>query len=403
MNATSTTLTASLLPAASPAAGLTGLLAGGDAPSTEQQEPGEQGSFTDVLDGLLAALGQPPVQQPVPVPVPVDAALGAPLPATAEPGEVSESDQGSGTPDAGLPAALPASPDAPQRPADDPVLVALRAAQVLPPVVPVPAGVPVTPAAPVTPVAGAQTLDSGAPSAAHVAPPVADAEPTAAPAAPAAGLPDPVVATQPRERTADERAQSAAPSPSSAVAATAPLAGGAAAAVDAPSGGDDPAPVSRQLADAVQQLVRSGEGTHRMTLRLDPGSLGEVRIHLVVRDGGLQVSLAAGPDALAALGEGADELVRLLQAGGPADVRLSVRDLGSDPQQAGQQPGQQQDREAGQQAGRSLSDDRGDHSRRAAPTAPATTDPTTTARPGALRTAPHDPTGRTSSGVDLSL
>lgn len=89
------------------------------------------------------------------------------------------------------------------------------------------------------------------------------------------------------------------------------------------------APVAAQVFPEVTRLVTSGNGTHRVTLQLEPEALGEVRVVLTVRDGAVHVRLAAGSDAQHALLEGAPELRRLLELTGASDTRIVVRDLPS--------------------------------------------------------------------------
>lgn len=392
-----------------------------------------------------------------PVPLPGTGAAAPAVPAVAgQPGTDGGAGEGSeftallaalvAGGEAGIGATVPVPTEVPAPAEDleertDAALVALQAALVLPPLVLVrPVVTPAAPAGAVTPaatsadaVAGdgvvpapAAGLPEGTdPGAALPAPapapaadrPLALADPPAgtSAAAPAgAGGPAPTgerdasAAGQPAEAPAAAAAtgtSGTAVTAGQAAAVAAPVAAAPAGPAATASGpASAPAPVSRQLADTVQQLARSGEGTHRMTLRLDPGSLGEVRVHLVVRDGGLQVHLAAGHEALQALGEGSEELLRLLQTSGPADVRVTVRDLAGG---AGQQTGEQTGQQTGQQTGGAAGgEDRPDRQapqdapdRPAGPTAP----PTTTDRSGTSRTAPHDPTGWTSSRVDLDL
>jgi flagellar hook-length control protein FliK len=68
-----------------------------------------------------------------------------------------------------------------------------------------------------------------------------------------------------------------------------------------------------------------------VTVRLNPESLGEVRVVLTSRRGGLDVSLAGGAEARRALADGAPELQRLLEAVGRGDSRITVRDLAGVP------------------------------------------------------------------------
>ena len=89
--------------------------------------------------------------------------------------------------------------------------------------------------------------------------------------------------------------------------------------------------VVQQVFPEVTRLVSSsGNGTHRITLTLQPEQLGEVRVTLVVRDGSVHVRLAGAEGAEGAavhraLAGGAPELQRLLERTG-AEARVSVRD-----------------------------------------------------------------------------
>lgn len=87
--------------------------------------------------------------------------------------------------------------------------------------------------------------------------------------------------------------------------------------------------VPGQVFPEVVRLSQSGPGTHRLTLRLDPGTLGEVRVTLTVRDGEVQVRLAAQHDAREILAQAAPDLRRLLEQSGGVDARVAVADLES--------------------------------------------------------------------------
>lgn len=87
--------------------------------------------------------------------------------------------------------------------------------------------------------------------------------------------------------------------------------------------------VPGQVFPEVVRLSQAGPGTHRMTLRLDPGTLGEVRVTLTVRDGEVQVRLAAQHDAHEVLAQSAPDLRRLLEQSGTVDARVAVADLES--------------------------------------------------------------------------
>ncbi|HEX2174454.1 MAG TPA: flagellar hook-length control protein FliK [Nocardioidaceae bacterium] len=112
--------------------------------------------------------------------------------------------------------------------------------------------------------------------------------------------------------------------------ATAPTATSTAATGSAEAG-----PVGGQVFPEVARLVTRGDGTQRLTLRLSPENLGEVRIVVTVRDGAVDVSLAAGGQAQEALLHGSPELRRLLESMGAASTQIAVRDLPSATQQPG--------------------------------------------------------------------
>jgi hypothetical protein len=86
-----------------------------------------------------------------------------------------------------------------------------------------------------------------------------------------------------------------------------------------------------QVVPEVTRLVSRGNGVHRLTMRLQPEALGEVRVTLTVRDGAVQVRLTGGDEAARALAEGAPELRRVLEATGAGEARVVVRDLAGQP------------------------------------------------------------------------
>jgi len=92
-------------------------------------------------------------------------------------------------------------------------------------------------------------------------------------------------------------------------------------------------PVTTQVVPELNRLVSQGDGTHRVTLRLQPAALGDVRVVLTVRAGTVRVSLAANADARAALLADAPALHRMLTGTGAESTRIVVRDL------LGTQPG----------------------------------------------------------------
>jgi hypothetical protein len=86
--------------------------------------------------------------------------------------------------------------------------------------------------------------------------------------------------------------------------------------------------VADQVFPEVLRATSNAEnGTSRVTVKLNPESLGEVRVVLTQRGGELEVTLAGGADARRALTEGAPELRRLLESVGRADSRIFIRDL----------------------------------------------------------------------------
>ncbi len=111
---------------------------------------------------------------------------------------------------------------------------------------------------------------------------------------------------------------------------------GAPAPVQPPAANTAPrglTPVTTQVIPEVTRLVSQGDGTHRLTLKLQPAALGDVRVVLTVRGGEVRVSLAAGTDARAALLADAPALHRMLSGTGAETTRIVVRDL------LGTQPG----------------------------------------------------------------
>jgi flagellar hook-length control protein FliK len=85
-------------------------------------------------------------------------------------------------------------------------------------------------------------------------------------------------------------------------------------------------PVTDQVFGQVTRLVSRGDGTHRLTLRLHPADLGEVKVVLTVKDGAVDVSLSAGPAAREALREGSPQLRALLELTGATTANVVVRD-----------------------------------------------------------------------------
>lgn len=138
--------------------------------------------------------------------------------------------------------------------------------------------------------------------------------------------------------TTGTRPEAAAPAPAAAAAPAAPTATPAsltpvaqvaapAAPAPVPTAAAHLSPVAQQVFPEVVRVAGNGEGTHRVTLRLQPEFLGEVRVVLTSRKGELQVSLSAGPEARHALTQGSHELRRLLESIGSPDARIVIRDL----------------------------------------------------------------------------
>jgi flagellar hook-length control protein FliK len=93
------------------------------------------------------------------------------------------------------------------------------------------------------------------------------------------------------------------------------------------STGDRGSLVTGQVFPEVTRLVGRGDGSHRMTLRLHPADLGEVKVILTVKDNTVDVTLSAGPAAREALREGSPQLRALLELAGATTGQLVVRDL----------------------------------------------------------------------------
>ena len=85
--------------------------------------------------------------------------------------------------------------------------------------------------------------------------------------------------------------------------------------------------VTEQVFGQVTRLVGRGEGTHRLTLRLHPADLGEVKVVLTVRNGNVDVTLSAGAQAREALRDGSPHLRSLLELTGAGAGHVTLRDL----------------------------------------------------------------------------
>ena len=84
--------------------------------------------------------------------------------------------------------------------------------------------------------------------------------------------------------------------------------------------------VTNQVFPDVARLITRADGTQRITLRLTPDNLGEVKIVLTVRDGAVQVDLSASAHAAEALRSGAHQLHRLLELAGATSSQIKLLD-----------------------------------------------------------------------------
>lgn len=177
------------------------------------------------------------------------------------------------------------------------------------------------------PAAAAPAVLPTAPVAEKPAPAKAD-EPTAVDtatqtSAPDAELPDVAVARLEQRPATSEQRSATAP----ATTTIAPVAGTAPVTSTAAPAPVDSSQVTRQVFPEVVRVVNNPHGPQRVTIKLNPEALGEVRVVLTSRAGQLEVSLAAGSEARAAIADGASELHRLLDQVGRGDARVVVRDL----------------------------------------------------------------------------
>ncbi len=163
-------------------------------------------------------------------------------------------------------------------------------------------------------------------------------------ASPASGV------TRSTTRDADPAAKPADPTTPSPTIAVTTVTPNATVAAAAPATTAQAATPVVQVATETVRMFQAGNGLHRVTITLNPESLGQVRVSLSVKDGQVSVRLAASESARHTLVEGAPELRRLLEAVGATDVRVVVRDLsgaetsrattwsfGQDPSASGQQ------------------------------------------------------------------
>lgn len=336
------------------------------APAAAQDRPGAAtadcspgtpaGGFVEALAAALSlvppvpAIGatQPPAAASVGVPAALDPATAGPAstaPAAEGPAPPALADRAASTPAAPLPAApLPDGATAGSGTARGASAVPL-ASEPGPSLTS--AGAPLTaPSDPGTGTAGSTTpavpvATGGDPGADLTSPPTSGP----GPAAPATALRTPgrSVPTAHAEAPTTSPAHGAGREPAPAGTTADPLPAAAASgppigrtepalgSVLRPAAGDPaPSALVRQVLPAITRQAGAGHGTHRLTVALQPEHLGEVRVTLVVRDGSVQVSLAADA-AKQALVHGAPELRRLLEQEGLGDARVVVRDLPQDP------------------------------------------------------------------------
>jgi len=86
------------------------------------------------------------------------------------------------------------------------------------------------------------------------------------------------------------------------------------------------ASVAGQVLPVVERLVTRGDGTQRVTVKLAPEALGEVRIVLTVRQGEVHVRMTGSDAAQQALLQGQSDLHRLLMTAGATSSSVQVGD-----------------------------------------------------------------------------
>lgn len=351
-------------------------------PAVPEAEAETEGETTG--DPLLAALAAGVAVGPAPVAVGA-AGRAAPAGVPVAPGHANVA-PGAGVADSGTSSDIRMSGDAG---ATTPAATT-RTTPITPPAT--------APATAITPAAAAQAPDVAAtPSAATG---------SAAATGPAAASADTSATALP---PLAQEAPAAAPAP----AATAGVGQPVPTVVTTPAGSGAPTVqhVTGQVFPEVTSLVSRGDGTHRITLTLNPEALGEVRVVMTVRDGAVHVRLAAGHEARQALVEGSPELTRLLELAGASESRIVVRDLpagsastgpgtaerGSEPgTQLGTGTGRSHDQHAGTRADNPATDGMNDGTTRHARTIRGTE--------GASQPRSNEPvTDTRSAGVDVTM
>lgn len=153
-------------------------------------------------------------------------------------------------------------------------------------------------------------------------------------ASPASAAPGAAAAGSPADRGSEAAIASTAASTNDAGAVASPAAtvgAAGAAAASATSPGTSGAAVTGQVFPQIPALVSRGEGRHSITLRLHPADLGEVRVTVTIKNGAVDVTMAAGAEARQALRAGSGDLRTLLELAGAATGQVVIRDLPSAP------------------------------------------------------------------------
>ena len=401
----------------------TGAQAGGPAASESQlgDLPTPPSVEPTSLPAPLTSLPTPPTSRPT-------ALTSLPTPLTTlptAPSLLATTGSSSHPPVTGLPPVTPddepepATPDAPAPGTAGSVpVVGLPVLPVLPVAVDAAAPVPPATSSPTSPVRGADSptpLPGVGPASSADAPAPSDRTPAPSDRAPARAPADSPLpaASAPVASPAPATLPAAGPDPT--MTSVAPLATSVVTSVAAPVAAPmvtttttaPPAAVTAQVFPEVTRLVSTGNGTHRVTLQLNPAALGEVRVTLTVRAGVVRVSLAASSEAQASLLHGAPELRRLLELTGASDTRIVVRDLPSGAAPVTAPPPASTDTGTGA-FGQPGSGQVGHGGDRSQDQHAGTRDGATNARDGdhdeAVRPRPIDPTTRTrTSGVDVTM
>lgn len=245
-----------------------------------------------------------------------------------------------------------------------------------------------------SPTAGSET---GGPVAATPQVPEADGPTVPAPGPTETGAPTAPTASAPPEDGVPVLTRPAA------VAADLPIAPTAATAVTAPAPPAAPtvaptvsttaggAPVdttaaTQQVAEPLGRLVSRGDGTHKLTIKLTPEALGEVRLTVTIKAGEVTVAMSSSPEAAQALRAGSSDLRRALEAMGLNPQSVDIRDL----------PAGSQGRP---NSSYSQPDAHGNQSQH--PGATHTPQPGDAAEPDVTPTEPHNP--NTTQRVDLTV